>query len=130
MVQLSEHLTVIRYEDLSLNTKSLTKQLYERLDLSYTKTVEEWIQKITNEKRNNLKTPSRNTTENVVSWIITFKKWKMDLNYVQDQCSDIMQILGYKSISLQELNDSQVIKPSRLISDEFPFKTILNKNFM
>ena len=111
----------------------MANKLYQRLGLSFTEKVEKWIdwkKTKTRRKRNNLNTPLRNTTENVISWIKTLNDWKMDLNSVQNQCSDVMQLLGYKSITLKELNANKEIIPARLISNDFALKISLKKNFI
>ncbi len=126
---LSDNLVVIRYEDLALNTTFVAKQLYKRLDLDYTEKVDNFINKLTQKMRqeNDIPLIKQNITQNVFSWIVLFESRNIDLDFVQSNCSDVMQMLGYNPISLYEIKENQNISANRLISNDFPLKKILSK---
>ena len=93
---LKNRFKVVRYEDLAVNTVSISRELYRFAGFDWSRSVDKWIsahdRPPSNSKEKNAYSLYRNAS-NVLD------KWKNAPDYltraVEDVCSDLMDMLGY-----------------------------------
>ena len=97
---LTKHYYLLRYEDLSVNTTSLTKQLYNLLQFPYHEDVNNWIKKCTHAKQ-----PSELSNEwslyrqSRVAPYLWVRYLPLDIiRKIEGQCQEMMELLGYKPL--------------------------------
>jgi len=92
--------TILRYEDLALDTKGVAKKLLSRLDLPYSTSLSNFLDTHTviNEEKTTRKpyTLVRDTHDNAFRWLRT--STAQDIKYVQNNCAKVIKRLGYKLV--------------------------------
>lgn len=90
----------IRYEDLSLNTENITRNLYKWLALPFTSRVATFLYSHTSAKLIDTKDPystRRNSSTAPFEWLHRLSS--QEINNIQTECKKAMNNLGYKYIN-------------------------------
>lgn len=93
----------VRYEDLALNSSAEVRALYKALGLPFTSVVQRYIQSHTHANANEINNPystRRNSSVAAFEWKhkLTFKT----VEAIQNECSEVMDDLGYKTYKSEE----------------------------
>ena len=100
---------LIRYEDLSLYTRSTTEKIFEFFGLPWVKSIENYISThtkgVAKSKKERLESKDpygtiRNSTASVMSWTRSLSHDNITL--VQEKCSGLMSHLGYTPVSITD----------------------------
>ncbi|CAG2174582.1 unnamed protein product, partial [Oppiella nova] len=99
------HITLVRYEDLSLNAIETAKRLYNKLDLHFNADIESWIESHTNDttKLGNPYSTVRKSKSAVFSWVKRLNATQIDT--IQEKCTGVMDYLGYNIIDIKNLQE-------------------------
>ena len=109
MEQFPGRVLLIRYEDLSLYTRSTAKKIFEFFNLPWVKSIENYIsihtKGVTRSKKERLESKDpygtiRNSTASVMSWTKSLSHDNITL--VQEKCSGLMSHLGYTRVNISE----------------------------
>lgn len=118
-------ITLIRYEDLSLEPQLLTRRLLNFLSLPWTDSISQYLQTHTRgslHKESLLRDTygtSRNSSATAFAW--RDKMSFSNISFIQTQCGKAMEELGYKLIRSHDDKDSLRWPLEKSLRDVWPF---------
>ncbi|KAI5645598.1 sulfotransferase domain-containing protein [Phthorimaea operculella] len=102
-------ITVIRYEDLALDPKNQSYQLYDFLGLVETSSLDRFLETHTKADPGCMSSTYRDSNENAFKW-----KGLLDFDYaksIQDSCTEAMRLWGYRKAENAGHMQSKEFKP-------------------
>lgn len=126
-----ESISLVRYEDLSLNPIQTARKLFDKLDLEFTMEVENWLSSHTS-RDDVLANPHSTTRNSRDAPLVWFSRLRInEVIEIQEFCADVMQNLGYKQIididyddnDTKEMNTNYTL--DQILEQSFPLQHLL-----
>ena len=120
-----DSISLVRYEDLSLNPFHTSQKLYKKLGLEFSQSVQNWIEEHTRTE-DVLSNPHSTTRDSKTAPLKWFSRLTVnEVIEVQEFCSDVMEKLGYKLINDLDYDEND----TKLIDNNYTLDQILETKF-
>lgn len=116
----------IRFEELSLNPYNKTKELFSKLQQPMTRSIEFFLRlhvKSYESKTVNPYSTRRNSQKVPLKWYYNLSS--EDINQIQIKCKDIMHMLGYKPVDINN-NEKVKVNASTVLTESFPLQDYIS----